>query len=95
MAFKSSKATSIAALFFAILAVISMAEPWQTKVPATGTPNGSFGNEKDEKNECFLLCINKYLCVCDIDDRIMCCRDYCMAKCASGSCGDIPKMPCT
>lgn len=60
---------------------------------------GSFEEEKNEVDECRLLCINEYLCSCDVSDagkRNQCCKDYCNAKCGSGaigSCGDLPKKP--
>lgn len=60
---------------------------------------GGFEQGKNEIDECTLLCVNEYLCACNVSDserRNQCCQDYCNAKCGSGaigSCGDLPKKP--
>ncbi|KAL7121127.1 hypothetical protein ACP275_02G163500 [Erythranthe tilingii] len=54
-------------------------------------------HEKVERDACYLLCVNGYLCLCnlsDADQRVNCCVNYCASKCGGGNeCGDVPKKP--
>ncbi|KAL8484484.1 hypothetical protein ACS0TY_026967 [Phlomoides rotata] len=83
----SGRATAIAALIVLVLAISTTAAP------------PYFGGQKNEKDECVLLCNNQYLCACfalDPNRRNQCCQDYCQQKCGSGGigeCGDLPKRP--
>lgn len=60
---------------------------------------GGFEQRKNEIDECALLCVNEYLCACNVSNsekRYQCCLDYCTKKCGSGavgSCGDLPEKP--
>ncbi|KAL9175989.1 hypothetical protein ABFS82_02G149000 [Erythranthe guttata] len=55
------------------------------------------GHEKVEREACYLLCVNGYLCVCNLSEvnpRVNCCVDYCASKCGGrNECGDVPKKP--
>ena len=88
---RSASASSSLFIFFLVLVAAATAAP-----PRNG---GRFDHRKNEISECTLLCVNEYLCSCNVSDfgkRNQCCEEYCKAKCgdgAIGSCGDLPKKP--
>ncbi|KAL1545309.1 hypothetical protein AAHA92_22051 [Salvia divinorum] len=87
----SRRASAFSALFIIVLvAAANAASPYN---------GGHFDDRKNEITECTLLCVNQYLCSCNVSDfykRNRCCQEYCKAKCgdgAIGSCGDLPTRP--
>ncbi|KAL0340523.1 UNVERIFIED_CONTAM: hypothetical protein Sradi_4569100 [Sesamum radiatum] len=76
MAMNRSRASTVATLIVLLVLVLA--------ITSTAAP---LDTEKNEREECFVLCVNEKLRACDARDaeqRSICCQNYCLEKCGSG-----------